>query len=73
MHQAAPGQVEPKRKTGLARLIQFFIELAQERGYAKVTVTVQKGQIEFVHVDRSYTLEALPIRDQGATEQPGRS
>jgi hypothetical protein len=51
------------RRSGLWRLIQFFIELAQDQGYAKVTVTVQKGQISVVHVDRTYTLDTLPIRD----------
>lgn len=58
---------EPKRP-GLWKLIQFFIELAQERGYAKVTVSVQAGQIEMVHVDRSYTLDQLPIHDKTRME-----
>lgn len=57
----------PKRP-GLWTLIQFFIELAQERGYATVTVKVQDGQIGIVHVDRTYTLDQLPIRDKARME-----
>lgn len=55
-----------KRAAGpLGRLIQFLIELAQEQGFAKITLTVQKGQIEMVHVDRSYRIAELPLKDPG--------
>jgi hypothetical protein len=54
----------------LGRLIQFLIELAQERGFAKITLTIQGGQIEMVHVDRSYKIGELPLKDPG---RPGIS
>lgn len=60
----------PATKVGnsLGRLIQFLIELAQDGAFAKVTLTIQAGRIEFVHVDRSYKLGDLPVRDP---QRPG--
>lgn len=48
----------------LDRLQQFFATLLGHRAtYAKVTVSVQGGQVAMVHVDRSYKLEQLPGPD----------
>lgn len=57
---------QPAPKPGLRKLIQFFIELAQDRGYANVRVVVKKGQIEMIHIDRSYTLDELPVKERTA-------
>lgn len=49
------------REQELDHLRRFFATLLGDReAYAKVTVTVQRGQVAMVHVDRSYTLEQLP-------------
>jgi hypothetical protein len=45
----------------LRRLIRFLIELAQRRAYANVRLVIQRGQIVFVHVDRTYRLDSLPL------------
>ena len=52
-----------RRAAGLWTLIQLFIELSQDRAWGQITVTMQAGKIEGVHVDRSYKLADLPIRD----------
>lgn len=45
----------------LDRLRQFFATLLGHREvYAKVTVSVQGGQVAMVHVDRSFKLDQLP-------------
>jgi len=46
--------------TDLERLGRFFAGLVQSKAFAKVTVSVQKGEIGLVHVDRSYTPDQLP-------------
>jgi hypothetical protein len=53
------------------RLRAFFDTLLGRRdAFAKVTVSVQRGRIAMVHVDRSYTLDQLPtvtpIRDDAS-------
>ena len=53
-------------KVGLARLMQFLIELSQKKAWCTLTLTIQKGQIEMVHVDHSYKLDELPVRDTQA-------
>lgn len=49
----------------MERLARFFAELAQAQAFAKVTVSVQKGKIGLVHVDRSYTPDQLPRTGDG--------
>lgn len=55
----------------LRRLIRFLIELAQQRAYANVRLVIQRGQIVFVHVDRTYRLDGLPLN--GATGEGERT
>lgn len=50
----------------LRRLIQFLIELAQRRAYANVRLVIQRGQIVFIHVDRTYRLYNLPLTGEDA-------
>jgi len=45
----------------LRRLIRFLIELAQKKAFANVRLVIQRGQIVFVHVDRTYRLDNLPL------------
>lgn len=53
-----------ERKPGLWTLIQFLIELMQQRAWATVTVTIQRGEVVNVNVSRSHKLEDLPVRDR---------
>lgn len=62
----APNIVKVPGKVGLARLMQFLIELSQRKAWCTLTLTIQKGQIEMVHVDHSYKLDELPVRDSQA-------
>lgn len=72
MHPGAlPVTDEPKprlvpAKTGMARLIAFLVEQAQRKAYCTVTLTIQRGQIERVHVDQSFTMDELPVKDLAA-------
>lgn len=52
-----------RRAPGLWTLIQLLIELAQDRAWGSVTITLQAGRVENVHLDRSYKLADLPIKD----------
>jgi hypothetical protein len=56
----------PREATSdLDRLQKFFATLLADDGaYAKVTVSVQRGKLGMVHVDRSYTIEQLPAADR---------
>lgn len=51
------------KKVGLARLMQFLIELTQAKAYCTVKLTIKAGQIEMVHVDSSYKMDDLPVKD----------
>ena len=60
----------PVQQGSLARLIRFLIELAQDRAFAKVELTIQAGRISVIHVDRAYRMDELPVRgekDQATT------
>lgn len=56
----------------LAAVVKFLITtltlMARERAWGEVRVTVQNGQPEFVHVDRSYR-DRLP----GQTDQDAKA
>lgn len=52
-----------KRAPGLWTLVQLLIELAQDRAWGTVTITLQAGKVEAVHMNRSYKLQDLPIKD----------
>jgi hypothetical protein len=41
--------------------------LARDDTFAKLTVSVQRGRIEMVHVDRSYRPDQLPVIDPAVT------
>lgn len=58
---------------GLGRFIQWLIEASQARLWVKVSLTIQDGQIKFVHVDQSFKLEDLPIRDVARLKDAGLS
>jgi hypothetical protein len=50
------------RRIDRDRLVAFMDSLLGcDTTFAKVTISVQKGQIEMVHVDRSYRPDQLPI------------
>jgi hypothetical protein len=57
------------RQPGLWNLIQFLIEVAKGQRYLTLTITFQRGQIERIHVDESFTLETLPVKDKARVEQ----
>jgi hypothetical protein len=52
-----------RRAPGLWTLVQLLMELMADRSWGQVTITLQAGKIENVHIDRSYKLDQLPIRD----------
>lgn len=52
-----------KRAPGLWTLVQLLVELATDRAWGTVTITLQAGKVENVHLNRSYKLADLPIRD----------
>lgn len=54
----------------MKRLIQFFIELALQKTFCTVTITVQKGQIVLVKVEHTYKLEDLPVTDTQRLTDP---
>lgn len=57
----------PVQQGSLSRLIQYLIQLSQDEGYANIRLVVQRGRIEFVHVDRTYRLDSLPLWGEGRT------
>lgn len=57
----------PIQQGSLARLITYLIQLSQDEGYANIRLVVQRGRIEFVHVDRTYRLDSLPLWGDGRT------
>lgn len=57
----------PVQQGSLSRLIKFLIQLSQDEGYANIRLVVQRGRIEFVHVDRTYRLDSLPLWGEGRT------
>lgn len=55
----------------LDRLRAFFDTiLGKPETYAKVTVSVQRGRIAMVHVDRSYTVQQLPADTATKSDAP---
>lgn len=52
-----------RRAPGLWTLVQLLIEMSQDRAWSTVTITLQAGKVENVHVNRSYKLPDLPIKD----------
>lgn len=58
---------DPSVQGSLTRLIKFLTQLAQDGAYANVRLVVQKGQIEFVHIDRTYRPDNLPLWGEGRT------
>lgn len=51
----------PARAQGdLERLGSFFAMLLKAGTYAKVTVSVQNGQLGLVHLDQSFKVQDLP-------------
>jgi hypothetical protein len=56
-------QLTQRRKPGLWALVQLLIELVQERAWCQVSITMQAGKVEMVHISRSHKLEDLPIKD----------
>ena len=64
----------PKPKMGLAELVRWIIAtltmLAQTRGYGTVRINVQGGQIEFVTLEQSWTMNTLPVARQDTNRPP---
>lgn len=58
--------------TPLGRLVKYLMELARDQAWAQLTITVQRGRIEMVHVNRSWKPEQLPLRDEPKTAEAGR-
>ena len=54
------GTAGPIQKASLSRLIQFLMRLSREKAYAHVRVVMQRGRIEFIHVDQTYRMDELP-------------
>jgi hypothetical protein len=48
----------------LSRLIRYLIELSQAEAWANIRVVVQRGRITFIHVDRTFTLNSLPLKGE---------
>ena len=71
----------PAKKAGLAEVVRWvigtLIGLAQGRGYGTIRIVVQAGQIEFVHLEQSWTTNTLPatkpVPDQVVAEAMRRS
>lgn len=61
------------KKAGLAEVVRWvigtLIGLAQAKGYGTIRITVQRGQIEFVHLDQSWNLDSLPARPVATADQ----
>ncbi len=57
---------------GLADLVKWLIGtlvgMSRDKGYGKIEITVQAGQIEFVHVSRSHR-DSLPQAAADSTDQ----
>lgn len=62
--QASDGLIQ---QGSLSRLIKFLIQLSQDEAYANVRLVIQRGRIEFVHVDRTFRLDSLPLWGEGRT------
>lgn len=62
----------PAKKAGLTEVVRWImatlIGLAQAKGYGTIKIVVQGGQIEFVHLEQSWTTNTLPV----PKEQPGQ-
>lgn len=65
----APAPRLVPRQSGLWNLIQFLIEVARAKRYLTLTLTIQAGQIERIHVDETFTLDTLPVQDKARVEQ----
>ncbi len=60
----------PIQTGSLSKLIRFLIQLSQEGAYANIRLVIQKGRIEFVHVDRTFRLDSLPLTgERGSGEK----
>lgn len=57
----------PIQQGSLSKLIRYLIQLSQEGAYANIRLVVQRGRIEWVHVDRTYRVDGLPVRGEGAS------
>ncbi len=57
------------KKAGLVEVVRWVVNtligLAQAKGYGTIRITVQRGQIEFVHLDQSWNLDNLPANLAG--------
>lgn len=64
----------PVQQGSVSRLIRYLIELSQAEAWANVRIVIQRGRITFIHVDRSFTLDNLPLKGepdrQGAKTNP---
>lgn len=62
----------PTRKAGLKDVVRWvigtLIGLAQSKGYGVIRITVQAGQIEFVHLDQSWNMNTLPMPAGGGPD-----
>lgn len=63
----------PIQSGSLTRLITYLTQLSQDEGYANIRLVIQKGRIEFVHVDRTYRLDSLPLWGEGRTRGESRN
>lgn len=57
----------PIQQGSLSRLIKYLIQLSQDEGYANIRLVIQRGRIEWVHVDRTFRLDNLPLWGDGRT------
>jgi len=55
----------PVQAGSLTRLIRYLTELSQDEGYANIRLVIQRGRIQFIHVDRTYLLDSLPLWGDG--------
>lgn len=63
----------PIQRGDLSRLIRYLTELSQDEGYANIRLVIQRGRIEFLHVDRTYRLDSLPLWGEGRTRGEPRN
>lgn len=60
---------------GLARLVQFLLELSKEKFYGTVSIQFREGEIRIVKREETWDgIESLPVTDLEAvrTMQTGR-
>jgi len=59
----------PIQKGSLTKLIRYLIQLSHEGAYANIRLVIQRGRIEWVHVDRTFRVDDLPLIDNAGTDQ----